>query len=138
MDELEELIENLDLENYRYFYHITSRGKGSETLERGLYMKDKHLYSTSIELPEEMINNPVSYCEGENQGRLNVREEMVIIQCEKGYENNLVVKSDGSIWNYNQSMKYVIPPENILCWIDLENLTVNYNYESGYYNGRMR
>lgn len=136
MNDLVELIQNLNFEDNRYFYHITSRGRGKETFESGLFMEDKNLCSTTIEVPEEMICDPVGYCEQENRGRLSGREEMILIQCEKGEEDNLVIKSDESLWNNDSKMEYLIPPENILCYIDLETLIVTYNYEYQYFNGR--
>jgi len=136
MDDLNELVKNFDTENYKYFYHITEHGRGEQILEEGLFMENKHLYSTTIEVPDEMISAPNIYCKSEYCGRLNIREEMVIIECMKDEEKYLVKKGDKSIWNLNQSMKYVIPSEYILCYIDLENLEVTYNYNRQFDNTR--
>jgi len=138
MNELEELMENLDLDNYRYFYHVTASSEGSEILEHGLFLEDNNLYSTTIELPEEMITNPVEYCQNENKGRFSRREKMIIIQSEIDDVENLIIDSGNLICRYDQGMKYLIPLSNILCLIDLNDLSVEYNYESAYFERRLK
>ena len=130
--ELEELINNLDFENNRYFYHITSQGYGDEIIEEGLFLEDRNLNSTTIEIPEEMIEDPVSYCESEYVDGLIKRQEMVIICCEKGEEQYIVRNCDIPKWLGNQKLDYFIPIEYILGYIDLNTLDVKYNEECQY------
>ena len=132
MNELEELISNLDFENNRYFYHVTGKGFGDEIIEEGLSMEDRNLNSTTIEIPIEMIEDPTTYCESEYNDGLVKRQEMVIIGCEKGEENYIVMKSDIPKWIGDQSLNYIIPSEYILGYIDLKTLNVTYNSEYQY------
>lgn len=134
MNELKDLIDNLDLENNNYFYHITGKGFGEEIIENGLYMEDSSLYSTTIRLPEEMIKDPITYCIGEYSDGLVKRQEMVIIGCEKGEEQYLVQDIEDT-WIEGNKYNYAIPSEYILGYIDLKDLVVNYN-ENYMYGGR--
>ena len=128
MQDLEDFIKNLDYENYRYYYHITEKGLGQQALEKGLFMKEKELYTTTIEIPKEMIVDPISYCQSEYGGRFQGREEMILIECPKGEENTLVQHiGNSTFWNNDDRMKYKISPDNLLCYIDLEYLIIVYN-----------
>ena len=49
MDLLNDFLEKKDI---RYFYHVTNTDC-NEILENGLYMVEKELYTTMIELPDE-------------------------------------------------------------------------------------
>lgn len=130
--ELEELISNLDFENNKYFYHITSRGFGDEIIEEGLYLEDGNLNSTTIEIPKEMIEEPVKYCEGEYLDGIVKRQEMVIIGCNKGEEKYIVEKCYIPKWIEEQKFEFIIPSEYILGYIDLKTLEVVYNLEYQY------
>ena len=134
MEEIIELFESLDFESNSYFYHITSKGFGDEIIENGLYLRINNLFSTAIELPEEMISDPVSYCKGEYSDGILKRQEMVIIGCEKGTEDSLV-QIDDEIWIGATKYEYVIPSEHVVGYIDLKNLNVIYN-ENYMYGGR--
>ena len=133
MDDVEELINNLDFENNNYYYHITGRGFGDEIINDGLYLLDKDFRSTTIRIPQEMIDDPSDYCSKEySDGRIVKRQEMVIIGCVKGEERYLVSETYPK-WVGDAKFKYVIPSENIVGYIDLEDLSVVYNdfYEYG-------
>ena len=132
MNELEELMNSLDFENNRYFYHVTGKGFADEILEEGLYIEDKRLDSTTIEIPKEMIEDPIKYCQDEYTDGLVKRQEMIIIGCEKGEENYLIMKSDISKWIGDQKLEYIIPSEYILGYIDLNTLLVTHNLECQY------
>lgn len=130
--ELEELISNLDFENNKYFYHITGRGFADEIIEEGLYLEDSNLNSTTIEIPKEMIDDPINYCESEYTSTLVKRQEMIIIGCEKSEVSYIVEKSNIPKWIGDQKLEYVIGREYILGYIDLKTLEVTYNEEYQY------
>ena len=130
--ELEELMNSLDFDNNRYFYHITGQGFGDEIIEEGLALEDRDLRSTTIEIPIEMIDDPIGYCESEYSDTLVKRQEMVIIGCEKGEEGYIVEKSEISKWIGDQKLNYFIPSEYVLGYINLKTLSVTLNPEYQY------
>ncbi|MBQ9071730.1 MAG: hypothetical protein IJY25_01045 [Bacilli bacterium] len=132
MNELQEFIENLDLETNNYYYHITGKGFGDEIIEEGLSLEDRNLNSTTIEVPIEMLNDPVSYCTGEYSNSTVKRQEMVIIGCEKGEEEYIVTKAYQPKWMGDQRLDYLVPNEYVLGYIDLETLEVIYNFDYKY------
>ena len=129
MEELLELIESLDLEEFDYYYHITGKGFGGETMEEGLYLEEPDLKTTMIKLPKEMIEDPVEYCESEYSNGHVKRQEMVIIGCEKGLGNEIIEECDIPKWIGDQKLNYLVRSENILGVIDLETLNITYNPE---------
>ena len=127
--ELEKLMNSLDFENNRYFYHITGQGFGDEIIEEGLALEERDLRTTTIEIPKEMIDNPIEYCESEYSDTLVKRQEMVIIGCEKGQVAYIIEQSDIPRWVGDQKLDYIIPNEYILGYIDLKTLEITYNSE---------
>lgn len=130
--ELEELINSLDFQNNRYFYHITGQGFGDEIIEEGLALEESDLRTTTIEIPKEMIDNPIEYCQSEYSNTLVKRQEMVIIGCEKNEVGYIVEESDIPKWVGDQKLGFIIPSEYILGYIDLKTLEVTYNSEYQY------
>jgi len=126
---MQELIESLDLEEFSYYYHITGKGYGNDIIENGLYMEENDLRTTTILLPQEMLDNPEEYCLSEYKNDIVKREEMVLIGCPKGDESNLVKPIGFDNWIGNQQLNYIIRSENILGYIDLETLDITYNPE---------
>ena len=122
---MEQLIENLDLEEMNYYYHITSKGYSFDILENGLYLEKDDLRSTTIKIDVEMLENFENYCSREYADGLVKRQEMVIIGCLKGDEKFLVEKTDIP----HDGLNYLIRSENILGYIDLKTLEVIYNSE---------
>ena len=129
MENLNDLINNLDLEEFSYYYHITGKGYGDDIIEKGLYMEEDDLRTTTIAIPEEMINNPEEYCLSEYKNDIVKREEMVLIGCPKGDEGSLVKPIGYDNWIGNRQLNYIIRSENILGYIDLKTLDVTYNPE---------
>jgi len=123
MEELQNLIDNLDLEELDYYYHITGRGFGDEIMSDGLYLEEPDLRTTTIKLPQELLDNPIEYCKGEYTNGITKRNEMVIIGCSKDEGNNIIIDADST----NQELRYLIRSENILGYIDLETFNVTYN-----------
>ena len=130
--ELEELMNSLDFENNRYFYHITGSGFGDEIIEEGLSLEDGDLRTTTIELPQELIDNPVEYCESEYTDGLVKRQEMVLIGCETDEVDYIVEKCDVPKWIGDQKLEFIIPNKHILGVVDLKTLEVTYNLEYQY------
>ena len=131
---MEDLIENLNLEEMNYYYHITSKGFGTDIIENGLYMEEPDLKSTTIMLDEEFFKDPEVYCKSEHKDEHVKRQEMVLIGCCKDEEEVLVERSDIPKYIGIQKLNYLIRTENILGYIDLETLNVIYNpeYAHGY------
>ena len=131
---MEELIENLDLEEMDYYYHITSKGFGMDIIENGLYMEENDLRSTTIMLDEEFFKDTEGYCRREHKDGHVKRQEMVLIGCYKDEGSSLVERTDIPKFVGDQKLGYLIRSENILGYIDLETLNVIYNpeYAHGY------
>ena len=113
LDELAETLESLkNEEELNLFFHLTSRDNGNSINENGLYMENKKLTSSTIELDDSFFedsNHYVDYELGNPQTR--EKEIMVFIECHQGEEDRLVKESDG---------QYLIYPENIIGYLDLE------------------
>ena len=129
MEELQNLIDSLDLEELDYYYHITGRGFGDEIIEDGLYLEEADLKTTTIKIPQELLENPFEYCKEEYTNGLSKRNEMIIIGCSKDEGNDIIYSADIPKWSGNQELKYLIRSENILGYIDLETFNVTYNPE---------
>lgn len=127
---MEELMNNLNLEDYDYYYHITGKGYGQEIIEEGLYLEDYAWNTTMIKFSEEIVNNLYEYCESEYKNSIDKRQEMVIIINYKDDDNNLVKVADCPKWvGGGAALKYQVKNEHILCYVDLETLEVTYNPE---------
>ena len=126
---MEELIESLDLGKMNYYYHITSRGLGSDILENGLYMESKELNSTTIKLSNDILEDFENYCRSEYVDNIVKRQEMIIIGVPKGEEEYLFEKTDIPKITDNGRLNFFIRSENILGYIDLETLEVIYNLD---------
>lgn len=129
---MEELIENLNLEEMDYYYHITSKGFGMDIIENGLYMEESDLRSTTIKLPDEFLEDPVGYCRNEYKDGHVKRQEMVLIGCYKDEGERLIGRTDLPKYVGDQKLCYLIRSENIIGYIDLESLNVIYNPEYAY------
>lgn len=125
---MQELIESLNLEEFDYYYHITGKGYGTDIIENGLYLEECDLKTTTIELPQEFINNPEEYCSSEFVNSIVKRNEMVIIGSTKEEGNNIIIETEPK-WIGDQELKYLIRSENILGYIDLETLDITYNQD---------
>lgn len=126
---MEKLMNNLNLEEYDYYYHITGKGFGQEIIEEGLYLEDYAWNTTMIKFSEEMVNNFYEYCESEYKNSIDKRQEMVIVINYKDDDANLVKMANCPKWTGESALKYKVKNEYILCYIDLETLEVTYNPE---------
>ena len=91
---MQELIQSLDLEEFDYYYHITSKGYGSEIVNNGLYLEEPDLRTTTIRLEQDILDNLEEYCMGEYNDTLSKRQEMVLIGCPKGEGKFLIEETD--------------------------------------------
>ena len=139
-EELKNFFENnFDFNDYSYFYHMTSSGTGDMILEEGLLMEEEDIYTTAIKITEKDLENIDSLLES-GSGKTDFREEMVLIATLKGEEDFLVKKGykTSSNWVNSDRPKYVIYPENIIGYIDLEDkyLVINDNCDYINHDGR--
>lgn len=132
MDLLNEFLEKEDI---RYFYHVTNTDC-NEILENGLYMVEKELYTTMIELPDEFYKDPISYSKGEKGMKGTYRENgnLVIIGIANKDINDAVRKVDyiPNEWNLDDRPNYYLPNEYILGYIDSDEEEFIFNEEFRY------
>ena len=122
------LKESLDFENNRYFYHITSKGVGSEIVDRGLFLEEPSLNSTTIEITPSMMDEIGKYIEAEYVPHsVMKREEMVIL----GIPNDEI---DYVIEKSNDYLPYIINNKYVLGYIDLQTLELFKNEEYEFSN----
>lgn len=120
---VEELFDNLNFEEYDYFYHITGSGIGEHICNDGLLMVEKRLGSTTIEITPAMINDVQSFILNERCNSIRKTDEMVIISCPKDERNFLVQKNNyiNGEWVNDNFPEYIIPSEYIMGYIDMRN-----------------
>lgn len=129
LDELSEVLESLkNEEEIDLFFHLTSRENGNSINENGLYMENEKLTSTTIELEDSFFEDPDHYVDYElGNPQTREKEIMVFVECYRGEENRLVKEEDG---------QYLIAPENIIGYLDLDtkyfNINSNCELEIGY------
>ena len=73
-----EFRELVSLDGMRYFYHVTNQN-GDEICNDGLYLVDKRLDSTTIEIPQEFIDDPINYCLQENGENYRKNPNIVLL-----------------------------------------------------------
>ena len=122
----------LNLEGVRYFYHITDMNPDT-ILEEGLYLVQKDIYTTAIEIPEEFKNNPTEYIENEKGNFYRNNPKVIIIAVEDEKFDDLLVDTNQIPDNWTQidNPTCLIPSSNILGYIDSEelNIVLNDNYD---------
>ena len=129
LDELSEVLESLkNEEELSLFFHLTSRDNGNSINENGLYMENEILSSSTIELDNSFFEDPEHYVDYElGNPQTREKEIMVFIECYQGEENSLIKESDD---------QYLIYPENIIGYLDLDskffNINNNCELEIGY------
>ena len=122
----------ISLEGVRYFYHVTDRNPES-IFENGLYLVDKDIYTTAIEIPEEFKNNPTEYILNERGNFYRNNAKIIIIAVEEDKFDNLLVDTNQIPDNWEQidNPSCYIPSNNILGYIDTNSLEIieNENYD---------
>lgn len=129
---IEKFRELISLEDVTYLYHVTNMD-ADKICEQGLFLLENRLSSTTIEIPQEFIDNPVNYCLQENGDNyrknpsivlLGIPTENIKFAIEKNYEMPLC-------WEQDEFPKFIIPSRYIIGYIDTNNfeITINENYE---------
>ena len=118
-------LKELDFDNMKYYYHITAAGIGEKICSEGLLMADRHLWSTTIEITKDMLEDIEKFLLDERGNHLRAADEMVILGCNIGDENYMVRENqEQKSWNEEQMAPYIIENENILGYIDLQDDTL--------------
>ena len=118
-------LKELDFDNMKYYYHITAAGIGEKICSEGLLMADRHLWSTTIEITKDMLDDIEKFLLDERGNHLRAADEMVILGCNIGDENYMVRENqEQKSWNEEQMAPYIIENENILGYIDLQDDTL--------------
>ena len=118
-------LKELDFDNMKYYYHITAAGIGEKICSEGLLMADRHLWSTTIEITKDMLDDIEKFLLDERGNHLRAADEMVILGCNIGDENYMVRENqEQKSWNEEQMAPYIIENENILGYIDLQDETL--------------
>lgn len=131
MEYLNELVENMNFDYNSYFYYIVEKGNSEEIFEQGIAMEDEKFLSSNF-LSLENMDDPLKFCKKQLKKRILKEKEMIIVECVKGEENKLILKNYEPVWNAEKQIKYIIMPENVMCYIDLDSLKVVYNLEYHY------
>lgn len=122
----------ISLDGIRYFYHITPANP-EDICEDGLYLLENRLSSTTIEIPEEFIKDPIEYaleCRGEGYRK---NASIIILGIPEEAVKCAIEKSDKipTNWNDFEKPEYVIPSHFIIGFIDTNNfeIVLNDKYE---------
>lgn len=122
------LKESFDFDNNRYFYHITSKGVGNEIVDKGLFLEEPVLNTTTIEITQDMMNGIGKYIKDEYVPHsIMKREEMVILGIP-------IDEVDYVIENSNDYLPYFINNKYVLGFIDLKTLELYKNQEYEFSN----
>lgn len=128
-DFVEEFNNLISLEDVTYYYHVTNLNP-EDILNEGLYMIGSKIYETAIIIPDEFKENPIDYALGE-RGTIGYRENasIIIIAIDNELIDELVKKAHRypKNWNCDELPEYYISPENILGYINTENLELVIN-----------
>ncbi|HPE14229.1 MAG TPA: hypothetical protein PLT65_00120 [Bacilli bacterium] len=125
----EENIRNLtSLDGVRYFYHITPNN-AEDIINEGLFLKENRLSSTTIELPDEFYDDPISYCLGERGHGYRENASIVLLgipedEVDYAIEQNY---SERGHWNEFDDPNFVIPSQYIIGYIDTNDFSINLN-----------
>jgi len=127
-DFINDFNELLSLEDTRYFYHVTPNDP-DEICDKGLFLVENRLSSTTIEIPDEFRTDPVNYAlneRGEGYRKnasiiiLGIKDDEVEYAIQRNYD-----KPDS--WNEFEFPDYVIPPNYIAGYIDTNNIEIVIN-----------
>ena len=97
-DEFRELV---SLDGMRYFYHVTNQD-GDEICNEGLYLVENRLDSTTIEIPQEFIDDPINYCLQENGENYRKNPNIVLLGIPEEDVKYAIVKNYNKPKNWSQ------------------------------------
>lgn len=135
--------ELINMEDIIYFYHATNKS-GYDFINDGLFMIDKDIYKTMIEMPDEFKTNPLEYSVREYGAKGTYRDKnkmnIIILGIHKEDINNFVLKSNyvPDNWTHDEEPNYYIPNDYVAGFIDCNNeeFVLNeefsYNYSLGF------
>ncbi len=131
--DFEEVFNDLiSLEGIRYFYHVTPNN-AQDICDEGLYLKEKRLFSTTIEIPEEFKDDPITYALQERGEGYRKNASIVLLGIPEDEVKTAVEKSIDRPRNWNQfePAEYVIPPHYVIGFIDTNDFSIiiNEKYE---------
>lgn len=127
-DEFRELV---SLDGMRYFYHVTNQN-GDEICNDGLYLVDKRLDSTTIEIPQEFIDDPINYCLQENGENYRKNPNIILLGIPEEDVKYAIVKNydKPKNWNQDEPPLYVIPANYVIGYISNNfEIITNEQYE---------
>lgn len=125
------LKESFDFDSNRYFYHITSKENGSEIVDKGLFLEEPDLNTTTIEITSDMMDGIGTYIQDEYVPHsIMQREEMIILGIP-------IDEIDYAIEKSNEYLPYFISNKYVFGFIDLETLELYENQEYGFCNHLM-
>ncbi len=127
-DEFRELV---SLDGMRYFYHVTNQD-ADKICNEGLYLVENRLDSTTIEIPQEFINDPINYCLQENGENYRKNPNIILLGIPEEDVKYAVVKNYNKPkgWNQDELPLYVIPTNYIIGYIDTNfNIITNEQYD---------
>ena len=133
MNEFDNEFRNMiNLEGVRYFYHVTD--SNPETiLAEGLYLIQKDIFTTAIEIPEEFKKNPTLYIENEKGNFYRNNAKIIIIAVEEEKFDDLLVDTNliPDNWDQIDNPTCYIHSSNIVGYIDTNSLEIvtNDNYD---------
>ena len=123
--------ELIDLDGMKYFYHVTNQD-GDEICNDGLYLTENRLSSTTIEIPQEFIEDPINYCLQENGENYRKNPNIVLLGIPEEDLKCAIIKNYNKpkSWNKEEFPLYVIPPNYIIGYINNNfEIIINEQYE---------
>ena len=123
--------ELISLDGIKYFYHVTNQD-GNEICNDGLYLAENRLSSTTIEIPQEFIDDPINYCLQENGEYYRKNPNIVLLGIPKEDLKCAIVENyqTPKNWNQDEPPLYVIPPNYIIGYINKDfDIITNEQYE---------
>lgn len=129
---IETFKEITSLNGVRYFYHVTDKDP-NDILNEGLYMVNKSIYQTAIELPEEFKNDPINYSLNERGSFYRKDASIILIGFREELSDEVVVPTTyiPDTWTHDISPSFYIPKSYIIGYIDTNNMeiVINDNYD---------
>lgn|SRR5574344_1223129 len=120
------------LEDVSYFYHVTPND-ANEICDEGLFLVEKRLSSTTIEMPQEFKDDPIEFCLHERGEGYRKNASVVIlgIPTEDVKHAIEINYSKPKCWNEIEPPEYVIPPQYVAGFIDTDTfeLVLNEKYD---------
>ena len=128
----EQFKELVSLEDVSYFYHITPED-ADQICEEGLFLIENRLSSTTIEIPQEFIDDPISFCLAERGEGYRKNASVVLLGIPTDDVKFAIEKNHTKPrgWNKLEFPEYVIPPHHVAGYIDTNTfeLVLNEKYD---------